>query len=107
MKTRLILLAAPLAIAACAQRAPEPAPVESYTFTCGKGGPTGTIAFSPEEPGTATLTLNGQTHVLPQAPAASGARYENLESGHSAWNRGSEMQLSLPSGASYTCGLGA
>lgn len=107
MKRFLVLLAAPLAIAACADRTPEPAPVEAYAFSCGKGAPAGTIAFSTEEPRTATLTMGGETYVLPEAPAASGARYENAETGHSAWNKGNQMMLILPSGQSYTCSLGA
>jgi membrane-bound inhibitor of C-type lysozyme len=106
MRPLLALLAAPLMIAGCATQTPEPEPVRAYTFTCGKGAPTGTIAFSSEEPESATLTMSGQTYILPEAPSASGARYENLETGHSAWNKGNEIMLFLPSGQSYTCSLG-
>ncbi|MEM8570033.1 MAG: MliC family protein [Pseudomonadota bacterium] len=93
-------------VAACA-RAPESEPAQVLTYSCGKLGPSGTVAFSDGDPGTATLTLAGVTYAMTQVEAASGARYQSAETGHEIWNSGGELMLVLPTGQSYTCGLSA
>ncbi|HRN69968.1 MAG TPA: MliC family protein [Candidatus Woesebacteria bacterium] len=75
---------------------PSPSIVEiadAYTFTNVESGETITVTFNNENN---TAILNSQDYkdlVFKQTISASGARYENIDTGLILWNKGNDISL--------------
>lgn len=99
----LIGLAAAAVVAGCARE--EVVESQSYTYTCGKGGPTGTVSFVQSNPEVVLLSSGGETVELELVPSASGAQYKHPTEDYLVWNKSNEIMLQTPGSPEYTCSL--
>jgi membrane-bound inhibitor of C-type lysozyme len=99
-------IAAAVIVAGCAREKEEVVESQTYTYTCGKGGPVGTVTFVQSDPEVVLISSGGETYELEQVPAASGAQYRHPTEDYMVWNQGDEMTFHAPgSSVDYTCSL--